>query len=232
MTQQASFKDTQLTHSHVKTAYQDKEAVVKKYFTDKRLSMNKFQLFIRAFKDEKVLEIWVKEKGKEQFVLLHTYDFCASSGVLGPKRKQGDLQIPEGAYYVNHFNPLSSYYLSMGINYPNESDKILSDKEHPGDNIYIHGNCVTAGCIPITDDKIKELYVLAVEARNSGQEKIPVHIFPSRLEAGVAEKLTSEQKADAITSAFWKNLETVYQDFEQSKKIRPVKVNSKGQYAF
>lgn len=231
MTQQASFKDTQLTHSHVKTAYQDKEAVIKKYFSDKQLSMNKFQLFIRAFKDEQVLEIWVKEKGKEQFVLLHTYDFCASSGVLGPKRKQGDFQIPEGAYQINHFNPLSSYYLSLGINYPNQSDKILSDKEHPGDNIYIHGNCVTVGCIPITDDKIKELYVLAVEAKNGGQEKIPVHIFPARLDPGVAEKLASEQKADGATSAFWKNLEPIYREFQSAKKLSTIKVDKLGKYS-
>lgn len=231
MIQQASFKETQRKHSRVKAAYDEKEAVVKRYFSDKNLSMDKFQLFLRAFKKEKTLEIWVKEKDKEQFVLLHEYDFCSTSGTLGPKRKEGDFQIPEGVYYINHFNPLSNFYLSLGINYPNASDRILSDKWHPGGAIYIHGNCVTIGCIPITDDKIKELYIIAVEARNGGQEKIPVHIFPSKFETSVVDQLIKEQKADATTSAFWRNLELVYQDFEKTKRLKPVRVNTKGEYA-
>ncbi|HEY3430502.1 MAG TPA: L,D-transpeptidase family protein, partial [Cyclobacteriaceae bacterium] len=181
---------------------------------------------------EQKLEVWVKENGKQKFVLLHTYDFCTSSGTLGPKRKEGDLQIPEGVYYINHFNPLSNFYLSLGLNYPNASDKILSHKTSPGGSIYIHGNCVTIGCIPITDDKIKELYVLAVEARNNGQEKIPVHVFPTRWDAGVTMELTKEQKADEATSAFWKNLESVYNDFQLSKELKLIRVNSKGEYYF
>ncbi len=228
--QTGSFKETQLTHSRVKTAYNEKESVVKKYFTDKKLNFGKYELFIRAFKKEKVLEVWVKESGKVQFVLLHTYDFCSTSGVLGPKRKEGDFQIPEGVYHINHFNPVSNFYLSLGINYPNDSDRILSDKRKPGGLIYIHGNCVTVGCIPITDDKIKELYVLATEAKNSGQAKIPVHIFPARLNAGVVTNLIETEKADAQTSAFWKNLEPIYNDFQQSQKLKTVRVNPKGQY--
>lgn len=232
MLQQSSFKDTQLKNSRVKTAYDEKEVTVEKYFSDKNLSMDKFQLFLRAFKKEQTLEVWVKEKNKEQFVLLHAYDFCSTSGTLGPKRKEGDLQIPEGVYQINHFNPLSNFHLSLGINYPNESDKILGNKKHPGGAIYIHGNCVTIGCIPITDDKIKELYVIAVEARNGGHEKIPVHIFPSRLETGTVENLIKEQKADATTSAFWKNLEPIYQDFEKSKRLKTIKVKNNGEYYF
>lgn len=231
MTQSTSFKETQRSNARVKVAYEEKEAVVRKYFTDKKLTFNKFQLFIRAFKKEEVLELWIKEHGKEQFALLHTYDFCSTSGVLGPKRREGDLQIPEGVYHINHFNPLSNFYLSLGINYPNESDKVLSDKRKPGGLIYIHGNCVTVGCIPITDDKIKELYVLAVEAKNNGQQKIPVHIFPAKLDAGVVAKLIETEKADAKTSAFWKNLEPIYLDFQQSKKLKTVRINAKGEYA-
>lgn len=232
MLQQASFKETQLKNTRVKTAYDDKEATVKKYFADKNHSMDKFQLFLRAFKKEQILEVWIKEKTKEQFSLLHTYDFCASSGTLGAKRKEGDLQIPEGIYTINHFNPLSNFYLSLGINYPNESDKILSDKKHPGGAIYIHGNCVTIGCIPITDDKIKELYVIAVEARNGGQDKIPVHIFPAKLEVGVVEALVTEYSGDVKTSSFWRNLKTIYDDFQSTKKLKKVNVSNNGQYSF
>ncbi len=177
----ATFKENQLTYPRVRSAYEEKEDVVKSYFARKEISYKNFQLFIRAFKKEKLLEVWVKEAEKEKYILLNTYDFCETSGTLGPKRKEGDLQIPEGVYTINHFNPQSNFYLSLGINYPNASDRILSDPRKPGGNIYLHGNCVTIGCIPLTDDKIKELYVLAVEARNNGQEKIPVHIFPAKL---------------------------------------------------
>lgn len=232
MVQQASFKETQQTHSRVKAAYQEKEDVVRKYFTDKKLTMEKFQVFLRAFKKEEIIEVWVKPAGRDQFSLLHTYDFCSTSGTLGPKRKEGDYQIPEGVYQINHFNPISNFHLSLGINYPNESDKILSDKKHPGSAIYIHGNCVTIGCIPITDDKIKELYLIAVEAKNGGQEKIPVHIFPAKLYDGIAGKLVKEQNADVRTTSFWNNLEPIFQDFERSKKLKMIRVTASGLYTF
>jgi murein L,D-transpeptidase YafK len=225
--QQASFKTTQLKNSRVKTAYDEKEAVVKNYFKEKGISYENFTLFIRALKKERKLEVWVKPNGKTEFTLLHQYDFCSVSGALGPKRREGDLQIPEGVYHINHFNPLSNFYLSLGVSYPNASDRVLSDKTSPGGAIYVHGNCVTIGCIPITDDKIKELYVLAVEATENGQKKIPIHIFPSRLDQG---SLASLEKENSEHKAFWRNLQGVYQDFETSKKLRGVSVNSKGEY--
>jgi murein L,D-transpeptidase YafK len=228
--QQESFKEIQKKNTRVKSAYASSEAIVKKYFTDKNLSYSGFQLFIRAFKKERKVEIWIKEKNKETYSFLHAYDFCASSGSLGPKRKEGDLQIPEGIYSINHFNPVSNFHLSLGVNYPNASDKILSDKRKPGGLIYIHGNCVTIGCIPITDEKIKELYILAVEAKNNGQEKIPVHIFPTHLSnKNLNDIKVSNNNGD--NSAFWKNLQPIYQDFETSKKLKKVKVLNTGAYA-
>ncbi|MBK5278010.1 MAG: L,D-transpeptidase family protein [Bacteroidia bacterium] len=230
MAQSVSFKEAQLKNVRVKSAYQEKESVVKSYFANKKLNYSGFQLFIRAFKKEQSLEIWIKEKNVEEFALLRTYAFCSTSGTLGPKRKEGDLQIPEGIYYLNHFNPVSNFHLSLGVNYPNASDKILSDKQNPGGSIYIHGNCVTIGCIPITDDKIKELYLLSVEAKNNGQEKIPIHIFPDRLYLGTPEKLIQEYSADEKVASFWKNLQTIYVDFNVTKKLKLVRVNEKGEY--
>jgi len=225
---QNSFKGTQLGNPRVKTAYTEKDVTVKDYFAAKKLNYEGFHLFIRAFKKEQKLEVWVREAGKDVHSLLHTYDFCAISGTLGPKRKEGDYQIPEGIYSINHFNPLSNFYLSLGINYPNASDKILSDRKSPGGSIYIHGNCVTIGCIPLTDDKIKELYIMAVEARNNGQEKIPVHIFPAKLT--VAEMTSLKAAFPPNTITFWENLKPIYDDFEKSKKIKPVRVNANGEY--
>jgi len=210
-----SFKEQQLKFDRVKTAYEEKETTVKDLLKSRGITSH-YKLFIRAFKKEEELEVWITASPSNTYKLLTTYDFCTSSGELGPKRKEGDLQIPEGVYHINHFNPFSTFYLSLGINYPNASDKILSDKKHPGGAIYIHGNCVSIGCIPITDDKIKELYVLAVESKNGGQTNIPVHIFPSR---EINE-----------TTPFWINLKTVYKDFEKDKKLRPISVDKTGAY--
>lgn len=227
-----SFKETQKKFSRVKVAYEEKEDNVKRLFDAKKISFDGFKLFLRAFKKEETLEVWVQEKGKDEFVFLHAYEFCTSSGTLGPKRKEGDLQTPEGVYHINHFNPESNFYLSLGLNYPNASDKILSHATKPGGSIYIHGNCVTIGCIPITDAKIKELYILAVEARNGGQDKIPVHVFPDRLESGKVDALATEYGVNANVKSFWKNLEPVYRDFQSTKKLRGVKVNQKGEYYY
>jgi murein L,D-transpeptidase YafK len=107
----------------------------------------------------------------------------------------------------------------------------LSDKQHPGSSIYIHGNCVTIGCIPLTDDKVKELYIMSVEARNDGQEKIPVHIFPTLLtEQGIADLKRNHASSGHIE--FWKNLKKVYNDFEETRKLKPVRVDKAGQYFF
>jgi murein L,D-transpeptidase YafK len=210
------FKDDQLRYDRVKAAYDEKESTVKELLTSKGIKGD-YKLFIRAFKKEKQLEVWIAQA--DNYQLLVIYDFCTSSGKLGPKRKEGDLQIPEGVYHINHFNPFSTFHLSLGINYPNASDKILSDKHNPGSAIYIHGDCVSIGCIPITDDKIKELYILAVESKNNGHITIPVHIFPGRFES-FGETMTP----------FWTNLKGVYDDFEATKKLRPVTVDKTGAY--
>lgn len=229
VTSLSSFKTGQLKYERVRTAYAEKESLVKRYFTDQGLSYDGFHLFIRCFKEEKLVEVWVQEKNESTWHLLHSYAFCAASGTLGPKRKYGDLQIPEGVYKIIHFNPISSYYLSLGINYPNKSDEILGDSRNPGGDIYIHGNCVTVGCIPITDDCIKELYVLAVEARNNGQNEIPVHIFPTRLTDETMTKLATQYGSDAVVG-FWRDLKKIYDNFEQSKTLAEIKIDSQGRY--
>ena len=115
-----SFKESQLQHARVKVAYNEKENIVKNYFTKKGLQQEGFKLFIRAFKKERKLEIWIREKNKTKHSLLTTYDFCTFSGTLGPKRKEGDLQISEGVYQINHFNPesISIYLLDLIILMP------------------------------------------------------------------------------------------------------------------
>ena len=136
------------------------------------------------------------------YTLIRIYKVAAASGELGPKRKEGDQQVPEGFYVIDRFNPQSAYHLSLGLNYPNASDKILSDKQKPGSDIFIHGNEVSIGCLAMTDDKIKEIYLLALDAKPNGP--IPVHIFPARLSE---LKLKALAKTYApVRVEFWRSL--------------------------
>lgn len=230
LTTEESFKESQLKFSRVKGAFDEKADAVNGLFRSKGFEFRGQKLFLRAFKTEQELEVWIKDQ--DSYKLLVTYPFCTTSGNVGPKRREGDLQIPEGVYHINHFNPYSTFHLSLGINYPNASDRILGDKQRPGGAIYIHGDCVSIGCIPITDDKIKELYVMAVEAKNAGQEKIPVHIFPARLEGDMVKNLVQQHKPSAEVAAFWTTLQGVYTDFEKNRKVSVVKVNQRGEYYF
>ncbi len=154
-------------------------------------------------------------------------------GAAGPKRMEGDYQVPEGFYYINEFNPRSMYHLSLGLNYPNASDRILSDSIKPGGDIYIHGSCVTVGCIPIKDDQIEELYILAAGAKNNGQDFIPVHIFPVRYSnKKSADYLAQLAKTNNGIKSFSDRLESVYDHFELTRQLPVIMVNSNGDYVF
>jgi len=226
-----NFKTAQLRYPRVKEAYVSKQKMVNDLLASHGIRTGSSEIMIRVFKIEKKLELWAGNKG-EKFVLLKTYDICATSGNPGPKREMGDNQTPEGFYFINRFNPSSNFYLSLGINYPNASDKILGRSGNLGGDIFIHGNCVTIGCIPVTDDKIKELYVFAVEAKNNGQKKIPVHIFPARLNEGSFKILAEHYKSDKELITFWENLRIGYEYFERSKELPAITVLKSGLYDF
>lgn len=227
-----SFKQKQLEFSKVKTAYREKEKTMLESLSRSGIDVNKLEICLRAFKREKVLELWARSKQNSEFKHLRDFDICTSSGTLGPKRKEGDMQVPEGFYYIAHFNPESNFYLSLGINYPNASDKLLSDKMHPGGAIYVHGNCVTIGCIPITDDKIKELYIYAVEARNNGQMQIPVSIFPCRMDDKSYALIKEEYAGNKHLIDFWNNLKPGYDYFQVHKHLPKISVLKSGLYSF
>lgn len=222
-----SFRQNQKKYERVKIAYSEKEQSVISLLQKKEIQYSSFDIFLRAFKKENLLQVFAKNKADNKFQLLKEYDFCTLSGELGPKRKQGDMQVPEGFYYIDRFNPVSSYYLSLGINYPNKSDKILGNKNNPGGDIFIHGNCVSIGCIPITDEKIKELYVLCIEAKSGGQEKIPVHIFPAIMDEKGMKNLSEQFEKQ---NPFWVNLKSAYDFFEQNFSLPEISVGLNGEY--
>ena len=83
------------------------EIALKKQFEEKHLVWPAKYVYIRSFKYDSELEVWVKNESKEQYKLFKTYRVCALAGTLGPKRMEGDYQVPEGFYYINEFNPNS-----------------------------------------------------------------------------------------------------------------------------
>ncbi len=228
---QPSFTDYQRNFPRVADAIRYREDTLKKQFAAAGLQWPAKEIYIRSFKYDSQLEVWVRNNDNEPFKLFKTYRVCALAGTLGPKRIEGDYQVPEGFYYINEFKPTSNYHLALGINYPNTSDKILSDAEQPGGNIYIHGSCVTVGCIPIQDQQIEELYLLAASAKNSGQDFIPVHIFPIRFSNKKSmEYFAQSTKDDQDLQHFAISLKEVYDYFEKERKLPLISVDRQGKY--
>jgi len=209
------------------------EDSVKKQFERQNLNWPPASLYIRSFKYDRQLEIWVQNNTNEPYKLFKTYKVCMQSGTMGPKRMEGDYQVPEGFYYINEFNPNSVYHLSLGLNYPNASDRILSDSIRPGSAIYIHGNCVSTGCIPISDAPIEELFVLASAVKAAGQEFIPVHVFPVKYSVKKSlDFLNASIQNNAYLQHFNANLRRGYDYFETKKKLPIIMVNKEGEYVY
>ena len=180
-------------------------------------------VFIRIFKEESELELWVKEGAG--FTRWRTYPICTWSGDLGPKLKEGDGQSPEGFYFVppKMMNPKSSYHLAFNIGYPNSYDRA---HERTGSYIMVHGACVSIGCYAMTDEKIEEIYAMAKAAHTRGQPYFRVHIFPFRM-----TPTNMARHADSPWIDFWKNLKEGHDWFEEHKIPPNVEVKDK-RYVF
>jgi murein L,D-transpeptidase YafK len=225
------FLENQRTFPKISEMISREEDTLQKQFAAKQLIWPARFVYIRSFKYDSEMEVWVKNKPNDKYRFFKTYKICALAGSLGPKRMAGDYQVPEGFYYINEFNPRSLYHLSLGLNYPNASDRMLCDLSQPGGDIYIHGSCVTTGCIPITDGQIEELYVLAAHAKDMGTDYIPVHIFPvnfnnPRSVAYLNKFLLSFNEF----VPFEKSMQNAFYYFEKNHQVPPVIVNSKGDY--
>ena len=219
------------TSSRLPDIYLDKEDNIESQFRAKGFAWPAHYIYIRSFKYESQLELWVKNTRNEPYKLFKTYHICMQSGSMGPKRFEGDFQVPEGLYHINDFNPNSLYHLSLGLNYPNSSDRVFSDSLHPGGDIYIHGNCVSVGCVALSDEDIEEVYIIANSARENGLEFIPVHVFPVRYNnRRSAEYLANELRNRPMVKTLESSLKDVFDYFNDKKQLPLVMINSKGQY--
>ncbi len=228
----SDFKKTQLKYPRVKEAYKYRLQYCKELLAFHGVDIKNFEIYIRILKKEMITELWAKNKMDEQFTHITDYPFCAMSGSPGPKRLNGDMQIPEGFYYINSFEPTSNFYLALNINYPNEADKIASETTLTGGSISIYGECKSNGCVALHKEKMQELYLLAIEATQEGQEKIEVHIFPEVLEPDRLNVLLISYSGNPKLAKFWDNISDGYNYFEKNKKLPKIIVDKNGKYIF
>lgn len=224
---QGSFKANQVKNSRVKTAYAKHWANLQALLSSKNIDKSCFSIYIRAYKEEGLLEVWAKNKTQSEFTFLKSFSICAKSGTIGPKRKQGDGQVPEGFYEISAFQPQSSYHLALKVNYPNKSDRLKATAKDPGGDIMIHGNCVTIGCIPLQDEPIEELYILAVEAKNSGNT-IYADIYPFKFNTKNTSRI--QITSDMELKNFWLSLKKGCDYFDATQKRAAISIDTKGNY--
>lgn len=141
---------------------------------------------IRAYHGPSVTRIEVHKADRKMYLLhgtdvLKVYDIHLGGTPVGPKQFEGDGKTPEGAYYITHRNANSAYHLSLGISYPNDSNRAFAADQgkEPGGDIFIHGEKSrgstkgdwTVGCIAVTNRQIEEIYAMV----NPGTQ---INIFP------------------------------------------------------
>ena len=229
--QQRDFLSFQKSFKRVDDAFVKQEEILKADFAAKGFEWPAKYMYIRSFKYDSKLEVWLKNKPNEAYRKFKTYKVCALAGNFGPKRFEGDYQVPEGFYYINEFKPNSQYHLALGVNYPNASDRILSDQKKPGGEIFVHGSCVTVGCIPLTDPVIEEVYVLAAATRAAGQDFIPIHVFPVMFRNDKSwEKLEKFIEEQPDYKPLVAKLQKVYYFFEERKQLPTLFINGAGEY--
>ncbi|MDR1424422.1 MAG: L,D-transpeptidase family protein [Azoarcus sp.] len=228
----STFLDEQKKYVRVREAIEEKAPLVTRTLAENGLSASSLNILIVAYKDEGSLELYGKSRAEKTYRLIRTYKIVAKSGVLGPKSAQGDFQVPEGFYHIDRFNPVSNFYLSLGINYPNNADRRRIRSGKPGGDIFIHGSSVTVGCLPITDDKIKELYLYAAFARDNGQLIIPVYLFPFRMSDANMREFERRHAADSSLTAFWRNLKQGFDLFMATGTPLAVVPAPDGHYAY
>ena len=199
--------------------------VVQKLFADAGVAYPPAELLFRTFKKDKELEVWAASEKGGAMRHVTTYEVCRMSGNVGPKRAEGDMQVPEGFYTIQYYWSISNYHLEMKVGYPNVSDQVLGSRQ-PGGAIMIHGSCASVGCIAMGDERVEELWVMA-RAFHSTNRRVNVHIFPAR-----DMKALLEDAAHDRHRAFWSNIKEGLDRFEATRRLPAISVDWRGRYAF
>jgi len=177
-------------------------------------------ILARIFKEEAELEIWKKNRDGE-YALLKSFPICRWSGDLGPKKKEGDRQAPEGFYTITpgQMNPNSNYYLAFNTGFPNTYDRAMG---YTGSELMVHGDCSSRGCYAMTDEQIQEIYALARESFFGGQKSFQLQAYPFHMTA-----MNMAKHRNNSNFAFWKMLKEGYDHFDATHQEPKVAVCDK-----
>jgi murein L,D-transpeptidase YafK len=202
-------------------------------FSDRGVTYPPRRVFLRAFKHERQLELWAASHRDDPLTLVETHPVCAASGVLGPKRRQGDLQVPEGVYAIHRYNAWSNYHLALRVNYPNASDRVRGFRWNLGGAIMVHGECASIGCIAIRNRPIERVFIPVLDGSRAGRQQPPIHIFPTRFDEPDAwSRLEDAAGGDEALLGFWRELEPIHAAFADAKHVPRVEIHARtGRYA-
>lgn len=147
-------------------------------FRDAGVSYPPARVVLVGLKRERALQVYAASgDGPMRFV--KSYPILAASGHAGPKLREGDRQVPEGLYRVVFLNPNSRFHLSLRLDYPNEFDREMAERDgraNLGGDIMIHGAACSIGCLAMGDPASEELFVLAAD---TGIANIEVILSPT-----------------------------------------------------
>ncbi len=198
----------------IKSYGKDAESRIKPVFKKNSIKYPPEKICLIAFKDKNKMELWAINNSVSK--LVKTYSIKAASGKPGPKLVEGDRQVPEGIYKIIGLNPNSSYHLSMKLNYPNKFDLIQAKaekRESPGNNIFIHGKKVSAGCIALGDRAIEEIFTLV---HKTGRRNVKVIITPADPDLG---KLVIPNGSKKWVKTLYSNIDNEMKKFRKDPAI-------------
>lgn len=168
------------------------------WFERQRVTYPPSRLVMYVVKDEKRLKIFApSDEDEDSWRFVVQYEVARLSGKAGPKLKSGDKQVPEGIYDITYLHPTSKYWLSLGLDYPNEFDRAKARRDgrsNLGGDIMIHGWWFSTGCVAVGNTAAEDLFMLA---RDVDPDKIKVIISPTDL------RTTSPAKAASLVKTRW-----------------------------
>jgi hypothetical protein len=139
------------------------------YFATAGLLYPPARFLLLGLKRERVLQLYAAAGADDDFIFIRSFPVLGASGHLGPKRREGDRQVPEGVYRIEYLNPNSISHLSLALTYPNSFDRAYADEDGRdsatlGGEIMIHGGDRSIGCLAVGDQAVEDLFVLAADS--------------------------------------------------------------------
>lgn len=119
--------------------------------------------------------------------ILRSHPVSLGGRPVGHKQEEGDLRTPEGDYVLDWRNPVSVFYMSIHISYPDAEDirRARAEGRDPGGMIMIHGlpndsrpthgdyldEDWTDGCIAVSNQAMIDIWL-------SVDDNTPISILP------------------------------------------------------